>query len=84
MGPKSQPTPHISETEAGQCFDLRELTDGEITGDEVTIVVFPIPTRIYGCPWLAQRLAEASSTVAMADGDATQRWSSHLRHDELR
>ena len=43
-----------------------ELTDGEVTSDEVTNVVFPIPTCIYGCPWLAQRLAGASSMAVMA------------------
>ena len=40
-----QLTPHDRETEAGAGFDLRELTDGEVTGDEVGTNMFPILFR---------------------------------------
>ena len=45
-----QLTPHDRETEAGAGFDLRELTDGEVTGDEVGTNMFPILFRTYRYP----------------------------------
>ena len=59
----SQPTPHDRETEAGAGFDQQELTDGEVTGDEVGTNVFPIRFRTYRYPRFARRITGASSTV---------------------
>jgi hypothetical protein len=47
VSPAVNLAPHDSETEQRQCFDRRELADGEVTSDEVTAVVFPIITCMY-------------------------------------
>ena len=65
MGPAVNPASHDSKTEQRQRFDLRELTDGEVTGNEVTTVVFPIITRIYWYPRFARRITGATSPASM-------------------
>ena len=62
MGPL---TPHDRETEAGAGFDRRELTDGEVTDDEVGTNVFPILFRIYRYPRFTWRITGASSPASM-------------------
>ena len=57
----------------------KKLNDGEVAGGSVTPDMFPNPFCIYGCPWLAQRLTGASSTVAIAGGGATLRQARRLR-----
>ena len=47
-------------------FDRRELTDDEVTGDEVSTNVFLILFRIYRYPRFARRIIGASSLVSMA------------------
>ena len=72
---RGQRDPPISETKIGDGADRRELADGEVTDDEVTAVVFPIITRIYGYPRFGQRNTRATLLVSMA----AQRWcSDHL------
>ena len=56
-----------------------KLTDGKVVDSSVKPDVFPNPFRIYGCPWLAQKLAGASSTMAMVGSGAVLRWAHRLR-----
>ena len=51
-------------------FDRRELTDDEVTGDEVSTNVFLILFRIYRYPRFARRITGASSPASMV----AQRW----------
>ena len=68
--PHGQLTPQDRETEAGSGFDRLELTDGEVTDDEVSTNVFPILFRTYRYPWFSQRIIQASSPMNMM----AQRW----------
>ena len=52
-------------TEQRRRSDQGELTDGEVTGDEVTTVVFPIITCIHWYPRFARRITGATSPVSM-------------------
>ena len=42
------------------------LVDSEVTGGEITDVVFPTLLRTYWYPRLAQRITEATSPASMA------------------
>ena len=48
----------------------KKLTDGEVTGDEVSTNVFPILFRTYTYPRFARRITGASSLMSMA----ARRW----------
>ena len=65
MGPTVKPAPLDRRTEQRRCYDRRELSDGEVTEDEVTVVVFPILMRIYGYPRFGRRIIGATSPVSM-------------------
>ena len=43
--PHGSLTPHVSESKQSTSFDQRELTVGEVTGDEVTTDGFPSSFR---------------------------------------
>ena len=58
-------TPHVSESKQSTSFDRRELTVGEVTGDEVGPNVFPILFRSYRYPRFARRITGASSPASM-------------------
>ena len=56
-----------------------KLADGEVTGGSVTTDVFLNSIRIDRYPRLAQRLAKASSTVAMV----ARRWCAMVLRPSL-
>jgi hypothetical protein len=66
VGPTVNSSPHVSETEQSAGFGRQELADGEVTGDVVSTIEFPITKRIYWYPRLARWIARATSMVVMA------------------
>ena len=61
-----------------------KLADSEVAGGSITPDVFPNPFRIYGCTWLAQRLACASSMAAMVGGGPVLRRARRLRRRQAK
>ena len=64
--PAGQLTPPVSQTRAGLAFDRRDLTVGEVVGDEVTTIVIIVPRRTRQCNGHGQRCTEVTSSACMA------------------
>jgi len=47
-----QQDPHVSEEEQSTGFDRRELTNGEVSGDDITTTTLVSLSRIEGYPRL--------------------------------